>query len=135
MKRMRLAPLTITDDHLTCVFAWYNLVGSFAAALGAFSGGVFAQTLQDPATTPINSYRVILLGYAGFGILSAWLFTRLSPAVEVVPVVSTPGKHWLGLHRSRTVVFKLAALFMSGCSLYRLGMSCSANRAASADST
>jgi predicted MFS family arabinose efflux permease len=54
---------------------------------------------------------VILLGYAGLGILLGWLFTRVSPAVEVAPIVNTPTTAWLGLHRSRAIVFKLSALF------------------------
>jgi MFS family permease len=103
---------TTTADHRTHVFAWYNLVGWFAAALGAFSGGAFTQTLRHPASMPITSYRVILMGYAGFGALLGWLFTRVSPAVEVIPIANTPAKHWLGLHRSHAAVFKLSVLFM-----------------------
>src|SRR6476659_6505315 len=37
----------LTPGHQrTRVFAWYNLVGSFAAALGSWSGGTLATTLQ-----------------------------------------------------------------------------------------
>jgi MFS family permease len=105
-------PQTTSDEHRTQVFAWYNLVGSFATALGALSGGALAQTLQDMGSVPLESYRVILLGYAGLGVLLGWLFTRLSPAVEVTPVADAPAKRRLGLHHSRGVVLKLAALFM-----------------------
>jgi MFS family permease len=105
-------PQTTTDAQRTQVFAWYNLVGSFATALGALSGGTLAQVLQSAGSVPLESYRVILLGYAGLGVLLGWVFTRLSPAVEVTPVADVPAQRRLGLHRSRGVVFKLAALFM-----------------------
>jgi predicted MFS family arabinose efflux permease len=105
-------PQTTTDGHRTPVFAWYNLVGSFATALGALGGGALAQAMQGLGSTPLASYRVILLGYAGLGVVLGWLFTRLSPAVEVAPAVNAPAKRRLGLHRSRGVVFKLAALFL-----------------------
>jgi predicted MFS family arabinose efflux permease len=105
-------PQTTTDEHRMPVFAWYNLVGSFATALGALAGGALAQAMQGLGSTPLASYRVILLGYAGLGVLLGWFFTRLSPAVEVAPAVNAPAKRRLGLHRSRGVVFKLAALFM-----------------------
>jgi MFS family permease len=105
-------PQTTTDAHRTQVFAWYNLIGSFATAVGALGGGALAQTLQSAGSTPIDSYRVILLGYAGLGGLLGWLFRRLSPAVEATPVTTAPTQGHLGLHRSRPVVFKLAALFM-----------------------
>jgi MFS family permease len=105
-------PQTTTDEHRTPVFAWYNLVGSFATALGALGGGALAQAMQGLGSTPLASYRVILLGYAGLGVLLGWFFTRLSPAVEVAPVVNAPAKRRLGLHRSRGVIFKLAALSM-----------------------
>jgi MFS family permease len=105
-------PQTTTDEHRTQVFAWYNLVGSFATALGALGGGALAQALQGLGSTPLGSYRAILLGYAGLGVLLGWLFTRLSPAVEAAPAVHAPATRRLGLHRSRPVVFKLAALFM-----------------------
>jgi MFS family permease len=105
-------PQTTTDAQRTQVFAWYNLVGSFATALGALSGGALAQVLQSAGSVPLESYRVILLSYAGLGVLLGWVFTRLSPAVEVTPVADAPAKRRLGLHRSRGVVFNLAALFM-----------------------
>jgi len=106
---------SVPGQQRTQVFAWYNLVGSFATALGALCGGGLAQILQGAGVTPLASYRVIVLGYAAIGLLLGALFTRLSPAAEAPaadaalpsPTLSTR----LGLHRSRNVVLKLAALF------------------------
>jgi MFS family permease len=105
-------PQTTSDAYRTHVFAWYNLVGACAAALGAVSGGALAQALQHAGILPLASYRVLLIGYAGFGAVLGLLFTRVSPAVEVPSGSSTPATNVLGLHRSRRVVYQLAGLFM-----------------------
>jgi MFS family permease len=102
----------VPDSRRTQVFAWYNLVGSFATALGALAGGVLVQSLQHIGFTPLDSYRAILIGYAIGGVLLALMFLGLSPAVEassVVEVSKTP--RLLGLHRSRNAVIKLSMLF------------------------
>src|SRR5262249_36367189 len=57
-------PQTAPDRQRTAVFAWYNLVGSFATALGALCGGMLATALQQRAFTPLESYRAIVVGYA-----------------------------------------------------------------------
>jgi MFS family permease len=98
----------------TQVFAWYNLVGSFATALGALGGGILAQALQGAGVAPLASYQVIVLGYGAMGLLLAFLFTRLSPAAEIAPEEAAsivPVARRFGLHRSRGVVGKLSALF------------------------
>jgi len=102
----------VSDQRRTHVFAWYNMVGSFATALGALCGGGLAQLLQDTGTTPLNSYRAVVIGYAVMGAVLAGLFSRLTPGIEVAvrPDRATVGGR-LGLHRSRRVVFKLSALF------------------------
>lgn len=106
----------ISNEQRTRIFAWYSLVGSFATALGALTGGVLAQGLQGAGYTPLESYRAIVLGYAGLGLVLAFLFTRLSPAVEAVreQPIRDPQRapaYRFGLHRSRGVVLKLSALF------------------------
>jgi MFS family permease len=106
----------VADERRTQIFAWYNLVGSFATALGALAGGSLAQALLDISVSPLGSYRTIVIGYATIGVMLGGLFTRLSPAVEV-PVINGPSqstsafKNRFGLHRSRGVVVKLSALF------------------------
>ncbi len=106
----------VPDERRTRIFAYYNLVGSFATALGALAGGGLVQSLQDSGVTPLGSYRMIVIGYAVIGLLLGGLFTRLSSAVEV-SVNADPAhltssfKTRFGLHRSQRVVFKLSALF------------------------
>ncbi|MCI0476904.1 MAG: MFS transporter [Anaerolineales bacterium] len=100
----------VPNDQRTRVFAWYNLVGSFATATGALVSGALAQFLQANGFTALDSYRVIVIGYAAFGILLALMFARLSPRVEVGTLPrASPAR--IGLHRSRGIVLKLSALF------------------------
>ncbi len=106
----------IPNEGRTQVFAWYNLVGSFATALGSLAGGTAVQVLMNSGVVPVTSYRAVVLGYAGFGLFLGILFTRLSPEVEIRsnsgPSSSTkPVRRLFGLHRSRRFVLKLSALF------------------------
>ena len=100
----------ISNEKRTQFFAWYNLVGSFAIAIGALSGGWLAQALQNNEWTALDSYRVILMGYALGGFILLSLFLSLTQAIEA-PAQQERTKRVLGLHRSRNVVFKLSALF------------------------
>ncbi|HUE97649.1 MAG TPA: MFS transporter [Anaerolineales bacterium] len=100
----------ISNKRRTQFFAWYNLAGSFATATGALAGGWLAQVLQDNRWTALESYRVVLIGYAVGGFLLLLLFLNLTKSVEAEGTQAT-AKRVLGLHRSREVVFKLASLF------------------------
>ena len=106
----------VSNERRTHIFAWYNLVGSFATALGALAGGSLVQALLDTGVSPLGSYRMVVIGYAIIGVALGGLFTRLSPAVEV-PIANglsqstSAFKNRFGLHRSQGVVLKLSALF------------------------
>jgi MFS family permease len=100
----------VPDKKRTRVFAWYNLVGSFATAVGALTGGWLAQGLQSNGWATLASYRVVLAGYALAGLILAFCFLALSDGVETTENASSE-KHVLGLHKSRRVVLKLSALF------------------------
>jgi len=99
----------LPGERRTNVFAWYNLAGSFATALGALSGGWLSQALQAGGWTSIDSYRAVLAGYALVGLVIMLCFFGVSRAVEVPAL---PARHSLfGLHKSRAVVLRLSALF------------------------
>ena len=100
----------VADENRTRLFAWYNLAGSFATATGALAGGWLAQSLQSNGWTKLASFQFVLAGYALAGIALAVSFQTLSAAVEVVHTTGNP-KRVLGLHKSRSVVLKLSALF------------------------
>jgi MFS family permease len=101
----------VSDQRHTDVFGWYNLVGSFATASGALFGGTFAQTLQHIGILPVNSYRAIVMVYGAIGLLLAILFRQLSSTVEALPSNLPRARYYLGLHRSRSAVLRLSALF------------------------
>ncbi len=102
----------VPDNQRTHTFAWYNLVGSFATAIGALSGGWLAQFLVGRGLPPLSAYRAVLIGYAAGGLLLGVLFRMLSAAVEPDLLSRrAPVQHVLGLHRSHSVVLRLSALF------------------------
>ena len=106
----------VTGRQRTQVFAWYNLIGSFATALGALFGGGLTQFLQKAGMTPLGSQRIIVAAYATAGLVLGFLFSRLSGGIEVAGSANMPQgpsdvKRLLGLHRSRGVVLRLSALF------------------------
>ncbi len=128
---------TVRPAERTGVFAWYNLVGSFATAGGSLASGFLVSRLQAGGLARLASYRVIVLVYAAIGAALAVLFLRLTRAIEPArPVRSVPEsaqpalspkaaapspggtqpapgavRPFLGLHRSKRIVLKLAGLF------------------------
>jgi predicted MFS family arabinose efflux permease len=103
---------TIPDETRTSVFAWYNLVGSLTAALGALAGGFAAHEFLRFGMTGADTYRPLIVAYGAVGLVLALIFTRLSPAAESPRHdARAKDKSWLGLHRSRGVVLRLSALF------------------------
>jgi len=100
----------VSDQERTRVFAWYNLAGSVATALGALAGGWFTHFAGGAGLSDLDSYRWLLAVYAVAGLALGLLLARLSPAVEA-PLASATGATRFGLHRSRSVVARLSALF------------------------
>ncbi len=103
----------VPDDRRTGLFARYQLAGSFATAAGTLAGGVLSQLAIDGGAERADAYRLVIMGYAVVGLALAALFTRVSARVEVPPadVADVTIRDRLGLHRSRDVVLRLAALF------------------------
>ncbi|HEY1186490.1 MAG TPA: MFS transporter [Gemmata sp.] len=102
----------VADDRRTDVFAWYNLAGSFATALGAVTGGLIASGAQQLGLVGAAAFRPVLLTYAGIGAALVGGFALVSPAVEVARDGTRPApKMVLGLHESRRRVFQLSLLF------------------------
>lgn len=102
----------IPNESRTGIFAWYNLVGSIATAVGALVAGLLTHMLQIQHFSPVASYRAVFAGYAVVGGILSFLFLLVGRAVEVEkPAAGDPSRLFLGLHRSKRVVFKLSALF------------------------
>jgi MFS family permease len=106
----------VTDRSRTGVFAWYTLAGSLATTLGALAGGTITHVLQQTTMSPVSTYRVVVILYAGLGIVLAAFFSRLSRAAEATTmgerkVTRLTISSLSGLHKSQGVVTKLSALF------------------------
>ena len=103
------------DARRTPTFAWYNLAGYVATAVGALSAGFLSQAILAVGFAAVDAYRVIVVGYAVVGLLMAVVFWRVGDAVEVPPaeLASDDGiARRLGLGaRSRGIVARLSLLF------------------------
>jgi len=102
---------TTPDTRRTAVFAWYNLCGQLAGAIGALAAGGLVQLLNNAGWSNVDADRAVIIGYAALGILLAAIFASASPAIEVPASQRSKEAGRLGLHRSRATVFRLSALF------------------------
>lgn len=98
VEQVALADVAPNRDR-THLYAWYNLGGSFATAMGALAAGAITQSLSG---------RAVILGYGVLGVAMAVVFLRLSPAVDAQHHESAG---LLSIEKSRGVVTKLSALF------------------------
>ncbi|HMK07978.1 MAG TPA: MFS transporter [Anaerolineales bacterium] len=98
------------DRERTRLFAWYNLAGSLATALGALISGLAVSALVATTTDRQGAYRSTIGIYAFIGVCLGVIFFCLSSAVEAPPSDSSAPRR-LGLHRSRPAVLRLSSLF------------------------
>jgi len=107
------------DVRRTPTFAWYNLAGYVATAIGALAAGLLSQALLAVGFAAVDAYRVVVLAYAVVGGAMAIVFGRVSSAVEAPVAEATPGADGAGEisrrfglgDRSRRIVARLSALF------------------------
>jgi MFS family permease len=107
---------TTPDERRTATFAWYNLAGYVATAVGALAAGLATSALLAAGRSDVEAYRAVVLAYAALGLAMAAVFALVGPAVEPRRVAS-PETAWadrrrLGLgRRSRGIIARLSALF------------------------
>jgi MFS family permease len=103
-----------SDARRTPTFAWYNLAGYVATALGSLSAGLVVQGLVRAGVAELDAYRAIVVGYAAIGLAMAAVFAVVGDGVEAT-VTQDPEDgvtRRLGLGpRSRGIVARLSALF------------------------
>ena len=100
---------TLPAARRTAVFAWYNVAGSLATAAGALAAGAGVEFLLRSGSAALDAYRVVVMAYAGLGLVLLTLFALLSPRVELAHGTATARPSFSG--RSRRVVTRLAMLF------------------------
>lgn len=100
----------VAAQNRTRLFAWYNLAGYLASALGALAVGWF---LGASHYDGLAAYRLVFWAYAACGAALGVLALRLSRGVEAPARggAVTTGPTLLGLHASRGLVLRLSALF------------------------
>src|SRR2546421_11073374 len=107
-----------TPEQRTSLFARYNLVASFSAAVGALAAGVPA--LLTRTGLPLASGIRLMFGvYAVLALIVAGLSLRLSSAVEArlqrpKQVTSRGSRLGPPPHGSRRIARPLTALFSPG---------------------
>jgi MFS family permease len=103
-----MLPQTAPDARRTWLFAVYNTLATFGGALGALfaaSVGLFERLGLAGA----DAYRPLFVLYAIIGLANLALFAGLTDKLELAKVHGE--RRFLGIHRSRGTVAKLAALF------------------------
>jgi len=100
-----ILPQTTSDEQRTAIFSAYNLVGSFAGAVGALAVAIPSLFAQST----ITGYRFLLWGYVVAAMILAVLFSLLSRDVETKKRVGSQLQ--FGVRKSRQIIAKLAGLF------------------------
>jgi MFS family permease len=102
-----ILPQTVGGEHRTSLFAAYNLVASLASAVGALAAGL----PELLGASGLEGFRSLMWAYVAASLVLLVLFARLSPKAEAPEVASSVPRRLLGLHRSRSVMIRLASLF------------------------
>lgn len=105
-----ILPQASSEQGRTDAYAWYNLVGSFAAAVGALLTGLAAYFAALQGGDLIAGIHAMFLWYSLTGLLAVALALALSPAVEVPASGASPNKQTLS-PESRRAVSRMVALF------------------------
>lgn len=101
----------VPAERRTTVFAWYQLVGSMATAVGSLAAGLLVAVLLQGGIPAVGAYRAVIVAYAVAGVVIALFARSLTPAVEARLPADDSIRRRLGLHRSRRIVGELSALF------------------------
>lgn len=76
-------PGLVPDVKRTWALAWYSVVLDASGAVGALAAGIPIVAQRWWSMDLGRSYRLLFIGYAGIGVLTALLYLLLSPEVEV----------------------------------------------------
>lgn len=102
-----LLPETVPPDRRTHVFARYTLVAAVAGAVGALATGLPGVVADRTSVSELAALQGVFVAYAIAGVAILVLYRGLGPRR---PAPLAPGARH-GLHRSRGIVLRLAALF------------------------
>lgn len=97
---------SVADSERTAMFAFYNLSGGLIGSIGALCAGIPLWIALRYGYSSLLGYQSTFLIYALAGVVVLFMYQRLSSHANTHP---TNAPH--ALTESRSVVFKLAALF------------------------
>jgi MFS family permease len=100
-----LAETSAPADRVA-LFAWYNVAGTLAGAVGSLAAGLPDVASRKLGLPIAEAERAVFLAYSALGLASALVYAGLSRTVE--HGASAPARP---LSRSRRVVLELSALF------------------------
>jgi MFS family permease len=106
-----ILPATTSADERTRAFAWYNVLQDLGHALGGLSAAlpvVFAAVL---GISELGGYQLTLVLYSMLLAVTLLLYLRLSPAIELPAVNSTPNVLQKITPHSRRIVWQISGLF------------------------
>lgn len=96
-------------ERRTMLFAYYNVLGGLASAVGALASGTPVVLESTLGLDPLDGYRVMFFLYAALGAMVTVVYLRLSPAAEAP---AADGRR-IGItlpRRSKGIIYRLAAL-------------------------
>src|SRR5262249_36738942 len=97
---------TVRPRERTAIFAWYNLSGTFAGALGALASGLPDGLSKSLGVSVLTAERSAFWLYAAVAACCSAVYSRLSGRVEIAS-----GPKARPLAQSKKIVLKLAAYF------------------------
>jgi len=109
VEQVALAHVAQGRDRIS-LFAWYNLAGSFATAIGSLAGGFLAGLMLRRGFGAVASYRSSIIAYGVLGAVLAIVFFFTSPAIEGEHVTRSV-RSIFHVERSKGIVMKLSSLF------------------------
>lgn len=109
LEQAALSQASATPDRVM-PYAWYNLAGSVAAALGALAAGTVPAAFRALLGAPHAAEQFLVWAFAAAGVVLAVQYFALSGSIEA-PSRNGQNAAPAGLRESRGIVFKLAALF------------------------
>jgi MFS family permease len=107
-----LLPGAVAASARTRAFAWYNVFGYVAAALGVLAAGGWLASAARLGLPSRTTERGVMGVYVAGALALAALYLRLPASLDgpAAAVPAAAARPWLGLHRSRSAVLQLSGL-------------------------
>ncbi len=106
-----MLPQITTDRDRNRLFGWYHTLGAIAVAVGSLAAALPTWTQSRLHLSPLAGYRIVFVLYAVLAVISLVLISGLSRGVEPISASEARPAGAFRLHKSRSIVKRLTALF------------------------